>query len=211
VLAASPSDVARGIDRAGNRLAVYNLEYIDPYRSFVRDTVDELAPETDSEGGLCRISLGLILTAPKGVVPAHFDRHHNLLLQLEGDKEITVGTYDDPVANQRVIEGARRDPHDNLRELPPRTRTFVLGPGDGIYIPPYAFHWAHGGSDVSLALSYGFSTAATGRASAVHWCNANLRRLGVRPRPPGTSERRDRAKAYVVTHASRTRDLIRRR
>jgi hypothetical protein len=208
VLEGSPSDVAREMAHAGNRLAVYNLEKIAPYRSFVDHTSGQLAAAAECEGGLRRISLGFILTSPKGVVPAHFDRHHNLLLQLEGDKKITVGTYDDPVASQQVVERARREAHDNLSELPPRTRTFVLGPGDGIYIPPYAFHWAHGGSEVSVALSYGFSTPRTDRAAAVHWCNANLRRLGLRPRPPGGSEQRDRAKAYAITHAVRARDAL---
>jgi hypothetical protein len=130
------------------------------------------------------------------------------LLQLEGTKEITVATHDDPVDDQRVIEAARRWPHNNLAELPARTRTYALGPGDGLYIPPYAFHWVHGGSDVSVALSYGFATPGSLRAPNVYWCNANLRRLGLRPKPPGTSERRDQAKIFAITQAARLRDAV---
>jgi hypothetical protein len=206
----SAGDTARGLADNGSRLSIYYMERIEPYRTIIRDTLDELRDAVDDrEGGVFATSLGFFMASPGAVVPSHFDLHHNFLLQLEGTKEITVATHDDPVEDQRVIEAARRWPHNNLAELPARTRTYALGPGDGLYIPPYAFHWVHGGSDdVSVALSYGFATPGSLRAPDVYWCNANLRRLGLRPRPPGTSERRDRAKAYAIGKAARARDAV---
>jgi hypothetical protein len=208
----SAAEMARTIADSGNRLIIYYLERIEPYRTLMRRSLEELTAVVGRrEGGTCATSLNVFLASPGGVIRSHFDRHHNLLLQLEGRKEITVGTYEDPDEDQRVIERARRRDHNNLSELPTRTRTFVLGPGDGLYIPPYAFHWVQGSSDVSVALSYGFATAATTRAPLVYWCNANLRRLGFRPRPPGQSERLDQVKTYAITRAARLHHRLRRR
>ena len=205
----SAAEVARNIAQRRNRLAIYYLERIQPYRTVIFETRNEIVEALGgAEGGISATSLSFFLASPGTVVQSHFDRHHNLLLQLEGTKEITVGSYADPVDDQRVIEGSRRHDHNNLAELPTRTHTFVLGPGDALYIPPYAFHWVHGGSDVSVALSYSFATAATQRAAHVYWCNANLRRLRLRPRPPGHSERRDRAKAFAIRKAGQLRDAV---
>lgn len=205
----SAGDMARGIADNESRLSIYYMERIEPYRTLIRDTLDELNDAVENrEGGVCATSVGCFLASPGAVVPSHFDLHHNFLLQLEGTKEITVADHDDPVEDQRVIEAARRWDHNNLAELPTRTRTYAMGPGDGLYIPPHAFHWVHGGSDVSVALTYGFATPGSLRAPDVYWCNANLRRLGLRPRPPRASERRDRAKAFAITRAARVRDAV---
>jgi hypothetical protein len=58
---------------------------------------------------------------------------------------------------------------------------------------------------VSAALSCSFSTAVTVRAEAVHACNAQLRRIGLHPRPPGRSVRRDRLKVAALRAAHRAR------
>ena len=206
---ASAAEVARTIAERCNRLGIYYLERIQPYRQLMLQARDEIVEAVGGrEGGVCGASLAFFLASPGTVVRAHFDRHHNLLFQLQGTKELTVGRYDDPADDQRVIERLRRNGHDNLSELPPRTQSFLLGPGDALYIPPYAFHWVHGGDGVSVALSYGVSTQATLRAPLVYSCNANLRRLGIRPRPPGASERRDAVKAYAITQAARVRGAL---
>jgi mannose-6-phosphate isomerase-like protein (cupin superfamily) len=201
-LETSGPEIARGIANNGGRILVYHIERLSSYAGVVGDCYQAATGAVGSEqGGVCAQSVSLLVASPDAVVQSHFDRHHNLLLQLEGTKEITVGTFADPEDGHRVVERARRWTHNNLSELPPRTQTFELGPGDGLYIPAYAFHWVRGSSDVSLALSYGFATQTTVRAPLVYWCNANLRRLGLRPRPPGHSDRADRVKAAVMGRA----------
>ena len=51
--------------------------------------------------------------------------------------------------------------------LPEDTVTFRLGPGDGLYIPPFAFHWVRGGPETSIAISCGFRTRTTEQANLV--------------------------------------------
>ena len=48
----------------------------------------------DDEGGVDAVNLGAFVASPAAVTPAHPDRHHNLLLQISGRKEVWV--EDDP-------------------------------------------------------------------------------------------------------------------
>ena len=82
--------------------------------------------------------------------------------------------------------------------MPPQVTIFRMGPGDGIYIPPYAFHWVLGGPDVSVALSCGFRSPSSERAEMVHTFNVKLRKVGMSPSLPGRFETTDRAKAGLV-------------
>ena len=76
---------------------------------------------------------------------------------------------------------------------------------DGVYIPPFAFHWVRGGPETSISISCGFRTSATEQAGLVHEYNARLRRFGLHPRAPGASASRDRAKVEMLTWARRAR------
>ena len=67
-----------------------------------------------------------------------------------------------------------------------------MEPGDGVYIPPYAYHWTTVlGDEPASGLSVGFSTPATVRSGEVHDWDVRARRLGLRPRPvtPGQHAR----------------------
>jgi hypothetical protein len=76
--------------------------------------------------------------------------------------------------------------------------TVELRPGQGLYIPPYAFHWVTNGRTSSVSLSCSFHTVRSDRTELLHAANIKLRRFGLRPRPPGVSEPRDRIKAGLL-------------
>jgi hypothetical protein len=207
---ARPADVVRGI--GGNRLrtTLYHLECFAGYKVLLGACLRDVSAQASvGEGPVVGQGASLFLASPGSVVPVHFDRHHNVLLQLQGTKQLTVGTFADPRAQQRAIEMKFEGSGRNPAELPTLTRTFRLRPGDGVYIPPYTLHWAQAGDDVSVAVSCAFSTTSTVRAELVHACNAKLRRLGLRPRPPGRSVGRDRAKAAFIVKARRLRGMVR--
>ena len=196
----------RAVATADLRLGLLGLQDIDPYRGVLRGCLSQVfAAVGTPEGPPERDETSIFLASPGAVVPVHFDSHHNVLLQLAGTKELTVGWFSDPVAQARAVETGCRSRKRMGHVVPPETVRFHLGPGDGLYIPPFALHWVHGGSDVSAALSCSFSTAATHRAEVVHTCNAHLRRMGLRPRAPGRSVGRDRAKVVAMRTAERVR------
>jgi ribosomal protein L16 Arg81 hydroxylase len=157
------------------------------------------------EGGMTDRGLNVLASSPDAVVPAHFDMHHNFLLQIDGTKEVMIGSFRDRRVNERAIDRFYDEGNNNARALPDVATAFRLGPGDGVYIPPFAFHWVRGGPETSITISVGFRTRATEQANLVQECNARLRRFGLHPEPPGTSEHRDRAKVELLALARRAR------
>jgi hypothetical protein len=99
---------------------------------------------------------------------------------------------------QRAIERDLGQEHLNLDVLPSTLGEFELGPGDGLYLPPYAFHWVKGGTAVSVAVSCSLRTAESERTLVVHTYNVGMRRFGLSPRPVGSSRSTDLIKASVL-------------
>jgi oxalate decarboxylase/phosphoglucose isomerase-like protein (cupin superfamily) len=82
--------------------------------------------------------------------------------------------------------------------MPKPTHDVAIGPGDGVYIPPYRPHWLSNGDDVSLSLTLTFFNPQNETESLVQVFNARLRRLGLSPRREGESAVRDAAKARFM-------------
>jgi hypothetical protein len=204
-------EVVRSIATNSSRLTLYHLEHLSPYRELLRAHLDEWEAMTgEREDGTVKRAANVFMGAPGAVVPAHFDRHHNLLLQISGTKQLTVGWFREPAHTRRETEREFDQGRHGIATLPTETITFDLGPGDGVYIPAYMFHWVVGGPAVSIALSCGYSTAVTQRAEMLHQTNARIRRLGLPTRPPGRSAAVDSGK-LVLYRSARRLQAVRRR
>lgn len=206
----SPGQVARDIEGNGCWM-MFSLQTVGPYAALLSEVAGAVGGMAAVErktlpGGIVTV----FMASPGARVPVHFDRHHNFLLHLAGHKEVTIGTFSSPRIAQIEIERNFAPAGHNAHRLPEHTRSFELGPGDGLYIPPYAFHWVTGGAGVSVSLSCAYRTVATRRRGLVHQCNAGLRRHGVVPRPPEESALRDLAKLAMLECAARGRELARR-
>ena len=204
-----PADVVRDLDDSGCWAALFNVHGERPYGALLDQCLAAVSPLPAGEGAMTSRAAHVFCAAPGATVPVHFDRHHNLLLQIEGSKTVTIGAYDDLAVAQREIERRFTDA-ENPHVAPRVVATYTLAPGDGLFIPPYAFHWVTGGARSSVSFSCTFRTAATDRAEAVHACNIKLRRIGLRPRPPGPAGR-DAAKAALLGLGRRVVTLRRRR
>jgi cupin superfamily protein len=187
---------------------LYHVNHLPGLGALVREILDEAEHLLDGYGGgMRRRDASLFCGSPGSNVPIHCDRHDNLLLQLAGTKQVTIGTFRDPARQLAEIERNFGD-HLNLTVVPDELHVIELGPGDGIFLPPYTIHGVRCGDEPSTALSASFSTAASERAELVHLVNRRLRRLHVQPRGPGTSERTDRAKATGITWARRLKSQL---
>ncbi len=195
-----PGTVAREISENGCWLRVGNLQVIPAWDALLRECLVDIGEHVDARAQV-------FVASPGAVTPAHFDTYHNLLLQIDGTKEVSIGSFTEPRDAQREISRHFGRERENLRVLPTEVSSFVLEPGDGLYIPPYAFHWARAGDGVSLALSCNFSDRASERARLVHVCNDRLRRLGIDAAPPGRSRLRDGVKVAMLRSWRTTREL----
>jgi hypothetical protein len=199
-------EVVRGIDDNGCWVVLWSLENEPRYEAFLVECLAGVDALAAREGGRTSSGLNLLASSPGAIVPVHFDMHHNLLLQVEGTKEVMIGSYSDPDVAQRAFDRYYDVHNNNATELPDIVSTYTLGPGDGLYIPPFGFHWVRGGTETSIGVSCGFRTRATELTNRVHRANARLRRLGLHPSPPGRSALRDRTKVTAFDWARRVRE-----
>ena len=208
-----PSDTVRSIATNNCWMVLWNVEQAPAWRRLLDGCLDEVQTHVGGrDGGMMQRQAFLFLSAPGAITPAHFDPEHNLLLQIRGTKEMNVGRFPDPADQQRELDRYHDGGHRNLSAVPVDARTFVLSPGRGVYVPPFAPHWVRNGDEVSISLSITFRTRRSEAAERAHALNARLRRLGLHPSPAGHDERRDRAKAAIVhgvDRVRRTRDRIR--
>ena len=78
-----------------------------------------------------------------------------------------------------------------------RAKSYVMCPGSGVHIPVNAPHWLENHNNVSISLSVNFQFKDSLKANAYR-ANFVLRRLGIKPTPPGRSELLDSIKSAAV-------------
>jgi cupin-like protein len=156
--------------------------------------------------------LYLFISSPNSVTPFHVDRYSTLLLQLQGEKDVTIwDRHDRRTLTEEDLESLFAQPYvknpsykgTQTREPP----VAHLRPGEGVHIPFTAPHWVKNGSEVSISVSFICKTEASLREANAYNFNYHARRLLSkvparipRPsiRPVGASPLVDAAKSRVV-------------
>jgi cupin superfamily protein len=201
-----PSETIRGIETNNCWMVLWYLEQRAEYKELLDAVLDQAEMHIrNRDGGMQRREAFLFISAPNATTPVHVDPEHNFLLQIRGEKDMNVCEWDDAESEQRELDRYHDGGHRNLDTMPRRSTTFRLTPGGGVYVPPWRPHWVQNSDAVSISLSITFRTAVSERAERVHIVNSYLRRLHVHPRPPGASDRADRAKETVFLARNRLR------
>jgi hypothetical protein len=208
---ASAGDVVRSIEENRSWMVLKNVEQDPAYRDLLHECLDEVRELSAAEGGMTLREGFVFISAPGSVTPSHVDPEHNFLLQVRGTKEMHVGRFDDPVAEQLQLERIYGGGHRNLDREPDSVRCYPLAPGDGVYVRPDAPHFVRNGPATSVSFSITWRTPATRRTSRVHRTNGRLRALGLSPRPPGAGVARDQVKAYASMVGTAAALAVRRR
>jgi hypothetical protein len=199
-LPSKPSDTVRNIHINGSWMVMWNLEQNESYRRVIDAVLDQAAPLLPRrETGMGRREAFLFISSPNSVTPVHFDPEHNFLLQISGIKQVSVGKFTERAAEIRALDRYYDGAHRNLDLVPPTSNVFVMNPGDGVYVYPWAPHWVHNGPEPSISLSLTFRTRRSQRLENACMFNRKLRIHGLRPRPAGDFAPLDRAKAAVVS------------
>jgi hypothetical protein len=194
----SPAEIVRGIDHNGCWMVLWYIEQVPEYKALLDECLDHVETFLPSgSGGAIQREAFLFLSAPNALTPIHFDPEHNFLLQIRGQKIMHVCPFESAQAERRELDRYHDGGHRNLGSLPSEGEPFVLDPGSGVYVPSFMPHWVQNGPEASVSLSITFRTPSSRRAERIHRMNAQLRRLGLSPSPPGPSVMRDRAKEAV--------------
>ncbi|MBS1692155.1 MAG: transcriptional regulator [Actinobacteria bacterium] len=195
---ASPAEILRTPDFLGSWMALKNVEQDPAYRTLLLDCLSGV-PDIGVSGLTPHNQQGFVfVSARHSVTPAHYDSEENFLLQLRGTKEMTIGYWPDADTQRHEMELKQFGGHRYLPFLPARAETFRLEPGDGVYVPPNCPHFVEVSDDPSISFSVTFRTDRSDVFDDVVYLNARLRRLGLKPRPPGANARVDRVKSHLA-------------
>lgn len=188
----SIEETIRRITECRSWMVLKRVEVDPEYRRLMDDCLDPISPVAP---GMRRRQAFVFISSPGSVTPYHIDHEYNFLLQLRGEKAITI--FDRSVLTEIEIERFYRGEHRNLVYDAAKAgsgSTFVLKPGDGVHVPVTAPHFVKNGPEASVSFSVTFRTPDGDRRSSVYSVNDQLRRVGLAPRPVGKTAIVDNAK-----------------
>jgi len=155
----------------------------------------------------------ILITSPNRVTSYHIDPDCNFLCQIRGEKLLHVfDRYDREVLPEEEIErfwAVDKNAAVYKERYQGRARSYHLKPGVGVHIPVNAPHWVQNTNNVSVTLAPSFQFLES-ELGNIYRCNYFLRKVGVRPLPPGRSKVRDVLKAWAMGGAIGVRNAFRR-
>jgi hypothetical protein len=192
----------RQIEDCQSWMVLKNVERDRLYKALLDECLEEIAPHVSTMSPqLMHREAFVFVSSPQAVTPYHCDPEHNFLLQIRGDKVMTIFDRWDPRAiSQPHMEAMASGAHRNLPytdDMAALGRLFRLAPGDGVHVPMYCPHWVRVGQVLSISLSVTFRSRLSMRRDAALRVNARLRRFGMNPVPPTQPGWRDLVKEAV--------------
>ena len=180
----SLGETIRTIESNGSWAVLKNVERDAAYGALLDAALAELEPIVEARtGAMLNREAFIFLSSPGSVTPFHMDPEHNILLQIRGEKVMTVFPAGDPelvpaVQSESFHAGGHRnlDWRDDFRE---RGTAVKLLPGDAIHVPVKAPHFVENGGAVSISLSVTWRSERSVAESELHGLNALLRRRGL--------------------------------
>jgi hypothetical protein len=185
----SVEDTIRSIEQCGSWMVLKFIEQDAIYRELLHSVLAELDPLVRPvTGEMLKLEGFIFISSPDAVTPFHFDPEHNILLQLRGEKTMTVF----PVADESLASGAMHEAFHNggHRNLPWREEfaakgwAFGLKPGQAIHVPVKAPHWVKNGPEVSISFSITWKSEWSYQEADARSMNRLLRTIGLDPAPP---------------------------
>jgi len=200
----SVDETIRRIQDAGAWVVLKRAEQDPEYRALLDDCMAEIQTLTgrNLKREMKADEVIIFITSPHRITTYHIDRECNFLLQIHGDKDISVFDQNDrDILPEKEIE--RFWTLDNnaaiyKEQFQNRAKVYNLSPGKAIHIPVNAPHWVKNGKDISVSLSVNFQFREVYPAN-VYRANFLLRKMGINPLPPGQSRIRDRIKGLAVS------------
>jgi len=190
-------ETIRTIETNGSWAVLKNVERDADYGALLDRALAELAPIVERETGpMLHREAFIFLSSPGSVTPFHMDPEHNILLQIRGEKTMTVFPAGDEelvpaVQSEAFHAGGHRnlDWRDAFRD---RGMAVTLLPGDAIHVPVKAPHFVENGPAVSVSLSVTWRSDRSVAEGELHSLNGLLRRrrlpvgrIGARPEAQG--------------------------
>jgi hypothetical protein len=186
-------------------------EYGPLFDRVVAEIVDLIGPRLRDD--MIRGRATLLISSPHRVTAYHIDAETNYLLQIAGEKRVSVFDQNDrtlitPQELEEFCSGNLNGAKYKLNRQQD-AQVFDLTPGNGVHVPVFAPHWVQNGANVSISLSINYDLFSTSRAKTIYKANRRLRRAGLDPALPGQSGWRDTAKISAFEGVSYLKKMAR--
>ena len=204
----SAAETLAGIRDARAWMSLLNVQKDPVYRELVRSVLDGMRPAVEQrDPGMSYRGGWIFVTSPNTVTPFHFDKEHNFILQVRGNKRVYVWDHQDTVvASERARDAFHRHHSRDLltwrEEFRERAQVFDLKPGEGAYMPSTSPHMVENGDEPSVTVSFTYYTDSTRRDALLHTAHHLMRRAGWEPPAVGQAPVFD-----ALTHAGASASL----
>lgn len=174
-------ETIRTIETNGSWAVLKNVERDPAYATLLDDALAELEPIVARKTGpMLHREAFIFLSSPGSVTPFHMDPEHNILLQIMGQKTMTVfPARDEDLVPAQKSEDFHGGGHRNLiwqDGFKARGTAVRLEPGDAIHVPVKAPHFVENGPTVSVSLSVTWRSERSVAEGELHSFNALLRK-----------------------------------
>lgn len=208
----SVAESIRSIEQNGSWMVLKFVEQDAIYRQLLDEILDELEPVVRARtGAMLKREAFVFVSSPGAVTPFHMDPEHNILMQLRGEKTMTLFPAGDPdLTPGELQEEFHRGAHRNLPfrdAFAAKGRPIALTPGEGLYVPVKAPHWVRNGPATSISLSVTWRSEWSYREADAHAFNRLLRGVGLSPAMPARYPRQNLLKAYTWRAFARAKRL----
>ncbi len=209
----SVEESIRSIERNGSWMVLKFVEQDPIYKALLDSVLDELAPLVEPRTGKMLQREGFIfISSPGAVTPFHMDPEHNILLQLRGEKVMTVFAPDDwdvvsPESHEAFHLGAHRNlPFDQA--VADRGKPVQLRPGEAIHVPVKAPHWVKNGPEMSISFSITWRSEWSYREAQAHAMNLLMRKIGLDPAAPQRYPAQNMAKSVAYRAIQKAKRVV---
>jgi hypothetical protein len=207
-------EVFERIDNAGAWILVKRVQNDPDYNELLEQCLNEvklLSGRRIDEDKKSQEAI-IFITSPRRVTTYHMDRECNFLLQVRGEKAISIFDRNDRdvLPEQEIETFWSKD--NNAAVYKPQYEdhayAFNMRPGTGVHIPVNSPHWLKNGDNVSISFSISYQYKDWHR-KYVYQANYHLRKLGLNPTPPGRSALLDNTKRLIVQTGLKGKKLLR--
>lgn len=196
------ADTILMIENSASWAVLKNIEQMPEYEALLMSLLEEIRPILESKTGKLLKPQGfLFVSSPNAMTPYHFDPEHNILLQLRGEKSMTVF----PAGDEKFAPATL---HETYHTGGPRNLVWKdeflqsgtehhLVPGKAIFVPVMAPHFVRNGPEPSISLSITWRSDWSFAEADAHALNGWLRRHGFSPNPPGRFPAQNKTKSLA--------------
>jgi len=196
-------ETIRRIETAGAFIILKRAEHDPAYAQVLNACMSDLLEVSgrELERRMRRREVIIFITSPKRLSTYHIDSETNFLLQVHGEKDISLfNKYDREVLPEEEIERfwcADNNAAVYKPQLQSRADVVRLVPGNGVHIPVNAPHWVQNDDNISVSVSINYHSWDRDYAH-LYCANYFLRnKLGLKPTPPTRSWLLDAVKRPV--------------